>query len=413
MSVKARHDDDSRIVVTGLGVVSPIGNNVQETWDSLKTGRIGIREVTAFDTSQLNTHRAGSVEGFVPEEHMPAELAARAGRASHLAIAAVKQAMDQSGIDTSTLNPYRAGVSFGTTMGEPGIFDKILDISVEQSPQDVPPDLWLKLPNHKIANNIAYAQGFKGPNFQIPTACAAGNYAIGYAADLLRNGRVDVMVAGGSDALSRIAFVGFNKLRAMSPDHVRPFDQNRQGMMIGEGAGALVLERYVDAKKRGAHIIAEFLGYGLGCDAFKMSIPHPDGVGGKIALVNALKHARVNPSEIDYVCAHGTGTQENDKIETQVIKEVLGDQAYKCSVNSIKAMIAHCMGASSAIEAVSTCLTLQHGIIPPTLNYETPDPLCDLDYVPNEARERDVQIAASNAYAFGGNDSTLIFQKFA
>jgi 3-oxoacyl-[acyl-carrier-protein] synthase II len=220
------------------------------------------------------------------------------------------------------------------------------------------------------------------------------------------------MIAGGSDALSRIAFVGFQKLRAMSPDDVSPFDANRKGMMVGEGAAALLLERLSDAKRRGAVIYAEFLGYGLGCDAHKMSIPHPDGIGGLIALRNALQHAEILPDQIDYISAHGTGTRENDRIETQIIKTVLGSHAQSCSISSLKSMTGHCMGASSAIEAAACCLSLKRGILIPTINYTTPDPECDLDCIPNQAREKQIEIAVSNAYAFGGNTSSIVLQRF-
>jgi 3-oxoacyl-[acyl-carrier-protein] synthase II len=375
-------------------------------------GQNGIRTITAFDTSQLKIHRAGQIENFTPAPILHPEEVQKCGRASHLAIAAVHQAFENSGFDLSAADPFRIGVSFGTTMGEPDIFDAILDGIVQDGSEQVDPELWNKLPNYKIANNIAYAFGLRGPNFQIPTACAAGNYAIGYAYDLLRLGRVDAMIAGGSDALSRIAFVGFQKLRAMSPDDVSPFDANRKGMMVGEGAAALLLERLSDAKRRGAVIYAEFLGYGLGCDAHKMSIPHPDGIGGLIALRNALQHAEILPDQIDYISAHGTGTRENDRIETQIIKTVLGSHAQSCSISSLKSMTGHCMGASSAIEAAACCLSLKRGILIPTINYTTPDPECDLDCIPNQAREKQIEIAVSNAYAFGGNTSSIVLQRF-
>lgn len=403
--------DDTRIVVTGMGVICPLGQSTEEFWQGALAGRNGIVEISRFDTSTIRTHRGGEIRGFAPEKYLPAARIAQVGRASHLAIGAVSMALEQSGAELSSCNPYRLGVSFGTTMGEPGVFDEIVESIVAEGASQVPAPLWIRLPSYKISGNVASQFGFRGPNFQIPTACTAGNHAIGYAFDLLRMGRVDLMVAGGSDAFSRIAFAGFNKLRAAAPEKCAPFDKNRKGMMVGEGAAALVLERLTDAKKRKAPILAEILGYGLGCDASKMTIPHPRG--GRIALRKALASAQINPEDIGYISAHGTGTKENDRTETTLIKEVLGDHAYRVPVSSVKSMIGHCMGASSAIEAVLCTLALQHQILPPTIHYEEPDPECDLDYVPNEARPHSLQIAVSNAYAFGGNCSSLVLKKFA
>ncbi len=404
--------DEQRIVITGVGAVSPIGLTAEETWKNAVAGKNGIKEVTSFDTSKLKVHRAGEIPEFTPPEFLTAEQVESCGRASLLAISASAQALESAQVNLDNYSPRKLGVSFGTTMGEPQVFDTILDIIAEKGNREVPPHWWLKFPNHKIANNVAAVFGFQGPNFQIPTACAAGNYAISYAAELLRLKKADLMIAGGSDSISRIAFVGFNKLRAMAPEFVAPFDGNRKGMMIGEGAGAVVLERLSDAKRRNAPILAEFLGYGLSCDAHKMTAPHPEGEGGYQSIVQALAQAHLNPEDIDYISAHGTGTKENDRIETLLIKRALGDHAYNCPVSSLKSMTAHCMGASSAIEAVVCCFALRDGIIPPTINYQTPDPNCDLDYVPNEAREADLKVVLSNAYAFGGNCSTIALGKF-
>lgn len=403
--------DDQRIVITGVGAVTPLGLTAEETWKNAIAGKSGIREVKSFDTSNLKAHKAGEIYNFTPPEFLSEEQIQACGRASLLAITATAEALKSAQISLEEINPYRAGVSFGTTMGEPQVFDSILDVIAEEGNRNVPPHWWLKFPNHKIANNVAAAFNFKGPNFQIPTACAAGNYAISYAAELLLLKRADIMIAGGSDSISRIAFVGFNRLRAMSPDFVAPFDANRKGMMIGEGAGALVLETLSHAKKRNAPILAELLGYGLSCDAFKMTTPHPEGEGGYQSILQALQQAQISPEEIDYISAHGTGTKENDRIETKAIKRALGEHAYKTPVSSLKSMTAHCMGASSAIEAITCCFAIRDSLIPPTINYQTPDPECDLDYVPNQAREYRVNVALSNAYAFGGNCSAILLGK--
>lgn len=407
---RASLPDTARIVITGWGMLTPLGLDTQTSWQRMLRGEDGITRVSAFDTSPLDVHRAGQIEGFVPDKWLPQEHIDTCGRASQLAVAAASQAIDHAGLDLASLDPFRCGVSFGTTMGEPDVFDPLLEKSLHTGPTSITAREWRKLPGHTISNNVAGMVGWRGPNILLPTACAAGNYAIGYASDLLRQGQVDVMLAGGSDALSRIAFVGFHKLRAMSPDHVRPFDRDRKGMMIGEGAAALVLERLSDAKARGATIQAELLSYGLGCDAHKMSIPHPEGRGGRIALLQALTKAKISPQDINYISAHGTGTQENDKIETAIIKQVLQEHAYTCPISSIKSMLGHCMGASSAIEAIVTGLALREGWLPPTIHYETPDPACDLDYIPNEARQANIEIAASHAYAFGGNTSVLLLK---
>jgi 3-oxoacyl-[acyl-carrier-protein] synthase II len=404
-------DDDQRIVITGMGVVCPVGIGCEETWQHMLAGTSGIRPVTAFDTSDLDVHLAGEMTDFSPTPVMTPTQANQCGRASQLAICATAEAIAQAQLPLDTIDPFRVGVSFGTTMGEPTIVDQIVGHTSPDTLQEVPAEQWRRQPAHMIAKHVAGFFRLQGPHSLIPTACAAGNYAIGYASDLLRTGRADIMLAGGSDALARMAFVGFHKLRAMAPSHVAPFDRERKGMMIGEGAATLVLERLSDAKRRGAPILAELLSYGLGCDAHKMTIPHPEGLGGRRALQQALQRAQITPEQIDHISAHGTGTQENDRIETMIIKQVLGDHAYQCPVNSLKSMTGHCMGASSAIEAVICIQALRHGQLPPTINYQTPDPLCDLDYIPNEAREHPLHIVVSNAYAFGGNASSLILRK--
>lgn len=405
-----------RIGVTGMGVCTPIGVGVERFWTQALAGTNGVGEIRRFDHSDLRTHVGGEIHDFEPSEFIPRDECGAMGRGSQLAVASARMALEQAGLQGRALERYpaaRRAVSFGTTMGEPEILERIVSQVVTEGLARMPYELLFPLPSFRMSNFVARAFDFRGRNFQIPTACTAGNYAIGYGADLLRSGQADVVVAGGSDAFSRIAFVGFNKLLATATECVRPFDRDREGMIVSEGSGALVLERLDDALERGATVLAEFLDYGLGCDAHKMTIPHPEARGGSIAMRQAISKSGLAPGDIDYICAHGTGTRENDKVETRIIKEALGEHARRVKVSSIKSMLGHTMGAASAIEAVSCVQTLREGKIPPTINYRTPDPDCDLDVVPNVAEDANVLVAASNAYAFGGNCSTITLRRFA
>jgi len=335
------------------------------------------------------------------------------GRSSQFAVAAAKMAIEDSGIDWAKLNPFRVAVSMGTTMGEPQILEKGIKIKYQTGdPQQIPAELPRQYPCGSIPANVARKFGIKGPHMMIPTACAAGNYAIGYAFDLIKLNKADVVIAGGSDPFSGIAFTGFNRLLATTPDVVRPFDLNRSGMAVSEGSAVLIIESLEHALARGAHIYAEIPGYGLGCDAFKMTIPDPEGSGGIIALKRSILNSGISVEDVDYISAHGTGTGENDKSETLIVKTVLGDKAKSTPVSSIKSMLGHTMGAASAIEAAACALMIEKGIALPTINYQEPDPECDLDYIPNEAREMKLDTVISNAYAFAGNTSSLVLRKF-
>jgi 3-oxoacyl-[acyl-carrier-protein] synthase II len=403
-----------RVVVTGLGVVSPIGTGADAFWNAACKGVNGIAPITAFDTAGFRTSVGGEVKGFSPEAYLSPDQISSMGRSSQLAASAAKMALAQAGIDITQQDPYRVGVSLGTTMGEPQILEQGIEMiyRARNSASGLPADLPAKYPCGVISANVARSIGACGPVIMIPTACAAGNYAIGYAFDLISTGDADLVVAGGSDPISKIAFTGFNRLLATAKELCRPFDKNRDGMCVGEGAGALALESLTHATNRGATILAEVLGYGLGCDAFKMTIPDPSGSGGILALQRALDNAHLSPDQVDYISAHGTGTEENDKTETLIIKAVFGQKARSIPVSSIKSMIGHTMGAASAIEAVACVLMIDRGVILPTINYTEPDPECDLDYVPNSARNAAISVAVSNAYAFGGNNSTLVLGKF-
>jgi 3-oxoacyl-[acyl-carrier-protein] synthase II len=374
-------------------------------------GKSGIRTITSFDTSQFANHKGGEIKDFDPSGYVRKESIGRVGRASQFAIAATKMGLAEAKIAPSETDQDRIGVSMGATVGEGQVMRTINTEWVSRGRNNVPKDLFFQYPSWSITANVAVEFGFNGPNLMVPTACAAGNYAIGRACDLIKAGRADIMVAGGSDALSFVAFAGFNKLLSMAPEMVQPFDKNRKGMMIGEGAAVLILESYPHALKRGANIIAEIIGYGFGCDAYHMVTPHPDGKGAITAIHSALKMAGISYEHVDYINAHGTGTTANDLAETIAIKRAFKEKAHKIPVSSIKSMIAHTMGAASAIEAAACCLAVQHDLIPPTINYHEPDPECDLDYVPNAARAAKVNIAMSNAFAFGGNTASLLLRK--
>lgn len=399
-----------RVVVTGLGVISSIGFGKEVFWEKLIAGTSGITEITSFDTLFVNNHRGGEIQNFDPLDHMFKNSAERCGRTTQLAIAAARLAFEDAGI--GYLYEERTGVCLGTTIGEGQVASELNKTWIQKGVNALPKKLIGQYPYWNISRNVAIEFNISGPNLMIPTACAAGNYAIARASELIKSGDADIMLAGGTDSFSYSAFLGFNRLMSMTSDKVMPFDKNRKGMLIGEGAGILVLESLENALKRKALILAELIGYGFGCDAHHMTAPHPDGAGAALCMEAALKQAGIQKSDINYISAHGTGTPANDVAETKAIKKVFGDLAKTIPMSSIKSMLGHCMGAASAIEAVACCQAIQTGIIPPTINYETPDPDCDLDYVPNVARKHNVDIAMSNAFAFGGNDACILLRKY-
>ncbi|MFQ5957457.1 MAG: beta-ketoacyl-[acyl-carrier-protein] synthase family protein [Candidatus Brocadiales bacterium] len=403
---------DKRVVITGIGMITPVGSGKEAFWEAIIAGDSGVDDVTCFDTSGHKVHKGCEVKGFEFHDYIDNGSIGDVGRGSQLAIAAAKIALDDSRLDLNRVEPERIGVSVGTTGGEIQILEKIDLLRHEQDEDQIDSHLFLQHPCNNIPANIARAFRFKGPNTIIPTACAAGNYAIGYACDLIKLGRVDFMFAGGSDPFSKVAFTGFSRLAAVAPDVCRPFDKNRKGMMIGEGAGILLLESLDNALARDAEIYAEVIGYGLSCDGYHITIPHPEGDGVISSVKRALQDARINPEDVQYISAHGTGTVANDKAETISIKKVFGEYAEKLMVSSIKSMMGHTMGAASAIEAIACALVVKNDVVPPTINYETKDPECDLDYVPNVSREHRVDIALNTAYAFGGNNSCLVVRKF-
>jgi len=400
---------DKRVVITGLGIVSSIGIGRENFWQALIAGKSGISKITSFDTSEFPTHYGGEIKDFKPEEFVsPRDK--KIGRASCLTIAAAKLAVSDAKLDLNKINKERCGVAMGTTMAESQIFEKVNQAWVQQGLEAVEPELICRLPANVLAANLAIELGLKGSNFVIPTACAAGNYAIGYAYDLLRSGRQDLMLAGGADAFSKIAFTGFNRLLAVAPEISQSFDKNRKGMLVGEGSAVVVVEPLDNAIKRGAEIYAEILGYGLSCDAHHMTAPYSEGI--KEAIENAFKESNVKPDEVDYFSAHGTGTPANDKEECLAIKKAFGSFYPKLAASSIKSMLGHTMGAASAIEAAACCLAVKNDIMPPTINFQTPDAECDIDCIPNTARKKKVEIALNSASAFGGNNACLVLKKF-
>jgi 3-oxoacyl-[acyl-carrier-protein] synthase II len=401
---------DNRVVVTGMGVVSSIGIGRKDFWNALLAGTSGISDITSFDTSAFKCHKGGEAKDFKPENFIPARRAKFLGRASQLAIAAAQLAIEDAGLLSKNMIPKsKTGVFIGTTMGEKPL-EELVQLWVKGGMNDIDRRRIIQASANNLSANVSMYFKTQGQNYLFPTACAAGNYAIGYGYDLIRSGELDYAIAGGTDSFFYVAYVGFQSLYAMSTDKCRPFDKNRKGMMLGEGSGILLLERLDKALKRGAPIYAEILGYGLSCDAHHPTAPHPAGVAA--VMEKALKETGLTANDVDYICTHGTGTPMNDKVETQAIKHVLKERAKDVPINSIKSMLGHPMGAASAIEAISCCLTVKEDIIAPTINYDTPDPECDLDCVPNTPRKKKVTIALNNGLAFGGNNSCLVIKKF-
>jgi 3-oxoacyl-[acyl-carrier-protein] synthase II len=397
-----------RVVITGLGVISSIGIGWQEFWNSLLEGKSGISPVTSFDTTKHFTHNGGEIKKFNPEDFILKEDLKFYSRASQLAFAAAKLAIKDSVLSEKDILNTKVGTCIGTTTGSLQVIEPINDkLLVNETINEF---LICQLPTHTKPAVIAKSFKLNGPNFMIPTACAAGNYAIGYGFDLIRLNRADIIFAGGSDSFSRIEYTGFNQLSAVAPERCQPFDKNRKGMMVAEGAGILVLESLDNALKRNSPVYAEISGYGLSCDAQHMTQPSAQGISQ--CMRKALKESDIKIEDIDYICAHGTGTLANDRAECSAIKEVFGTRYKNIPVSSIKSMLGHTMGAASALESISCALVVKNDIIPPTINYETPDPECDIDCVPNQSRKHTVNIVLNNSFAFGGNNASLVLKKF-
>jgi 3-oxoacyl-[acyl-carrier-protein] synthase II len=407
-----------RVVVTGIGLVTPLGNDVKTSWDNLINGKNGIGKITSFDVSGHDTKIAAEVKNFSLENVHPKEKR-KMDLFVQFALKATEEAIKDSGIEFDKEEKDRVGVIVGAGIGGLRVIEQQHEILLKNGPERVSPFLIPMLIPDIAAGHISIQYGFKGVNFCTVSACASGAHALAVALNMIRNGIADVIIAGGTEScITPLGLAGFCSMKALStrneqPEKAsRPFDKERDGFVMGEGAGIVILESLEHAKKRGAKIYCEFIGAGMSCDAYHITAPDPDGYGAYLSMKYALQDAKINPEEIDYINAHGTSTPLNDKSETLAIKRLLGEKAYKTPVSSIKSMIGHLLGAAGAVEFVSTCLTIKEEIIPPTINYEYPDPECDLDYVPNKAREANVKIAMSNSFGFGGHNVCLVLKKF-
>lgn len=407
-----------RVVVTGIGAVSPLGIGVEETWKNIKEGNSGIGKITKFDASNLPSQIAGEVKNFKPEEFMSAKLVSRVDTFIQYAIAGARMALEDAGLPLSDLGD-EVGVIIGVGMGGVGLIEYYTRVLDEKGYRRVSPFFIPMIIPNMAAGQVAILFGAKGPNTAVCTACAAGNHAIGEAFRLIREGKVKAMICGGTESIiTPLCVAGFSVMKALStrndePEKAsRPFDAKRDGFVIAEGCGILILEDLEHAQKRGAKIYAEIIGYGFNADAYHMTAPPPDGEGAARCMESALKDAGISPEEVDYINAHGTSTPLNDIAETKAIKKVFKDHAYKLMVSSTKSMTGHLLGGAGGLEAVITVLSLYEGIVPPTINLENPDPECDLDYVPNKARKADIKIALSNAFGFGGTNACLVFKKW-
>lgn len=409
-----------RIVITGLGVVSPFGDGVEPFWEALKAGKNGVSEITLFDASQLNCQIAAQCKDFNPEIYMDPKEAKRSDRYTHFAVAASKLAMKDAGLVVGeNLQSERFGVLIGSAVGGMNTIESQSRAFVEKGPRRVSPFMIPNLLANMSSGVVAIDLGARGVNFSVVSACATGTHSIGEALLHLQSGKEDVILAGGSEAaVTPLSFAGFCAMKAMAttfnddPTHAsRPFDAGRCGFVMGEGAGIVVLERYEHAIARGAKIYCELSGYGSTCDAYHITSPDIEGKGLSLCLQRTLEDAGVSTADVDYINAHGTSTQYNDKFETMAIRKVFGADADKLMVSSTKSMTGHMLGAAGAIEAAICAKAIQEGIVPPTINYETPDPECDLDYVPNVAREADLKVVVSTNLGFGGQNGALLFKR--
>jgi len=409
-----------RVVITGLGAITPLGVTLEGIWNSLLEGRSGIRKITQFDPSGLPCQIAGEIPDFNPTDYLDKKEARRFARSAQIALAAAMIAVEDAGLPATMPEPERSAVYFGTGIGGLDVFEDSNKVFHTKGYSRVNP---FAIPG-TLPNMPAFVIGRQfqclGPNFTITTACATSTQAIGEACELIRRGAADIVISGGTEAMIRdFAIVGFIAMRGLTSSYndnpelaSRPFDLNREGFVFSEGAGALIVEELEHARKRGAHIYAEIAGHGASSDGFHMAAPDPAAAGPARAMRWALQDAKLNTEEIDYINAHGTSTVLNDTTETRAIKSVFGDHAYHVPISSTKSMLGHAMGASGALEAIFCTQVIQHGWLPPTINYETPDPECDLDYVPNQARQVEVNATLSNSFGLGGQNACLVLKRY-
>ena len=410
---------DRRVVITGYGVISPIGIGADDFWNSLASGKSGINRISTFDTSQFSTRIGAEIKNFQPEKYIDKKKIRKMDRFSQLAFAAAKLAIEDAKLDMKQEDPFRVGVIVGSGIGGLSTVAAEHKVLLEKGPRRVSPFMIPMLITNIAAGEIAIAHNIQGPNYSLSSACATSNHTIGDALRLIHYGDADVIIAGGSEAaVTPLGLAGFCSARALStrnddPEHAsRPFDKERDGFVMGEGAGIVLLELLEHALSRGVIIRAELIGYGATNDAYHITAPSPDGQSAARAMSNALADGGVKPEEVDYINAHGTSTPLNDKVETFAIKKVFGDYAYKIPISSSKSMIGHLLGAAGGVELIATILSIEKEMLPPTINYEFPDPECDLDYVPNKARPKKINVALSNSLGFGGHNATLVVRKY-
>jgi 3-oxoacyl-[acyl-carrier-protein] synthase II len=410
---------ERRVVITGIGVVSPVGKDLPSFWESLKAGRSGIGRISAFDTEKFDCQIAGEVRGYdpVPYYKTPKDVR-RTDRYTQLAMGAAKMSLEDSGLDLAAVDLDRTGVMIGSGVGGLATMETQVGQMLIKGPDRTSPFMIPMMISNMASGFISMEYGLRGPNMAIVTACATANHCMGEAWRIIKFGDADVMLTGGSEAcIVPVGIAGFAAMRALSvrndePERAsRPFDKDRDGFVMGEGAGVIILEEYEHAKKRGAKIYCEVTGYGLTADAYHMSAPSPDGEGAARCMAMAMKHAKVNPEEVDYINAHGTSTPVGDVCETKAMKRTFGEHAKKgLAVSSTKSMTGHLLGAAGAVEMAACVMAMRDSILPPTINLDNPDPECDLDYVPNKAREKKVKIAISNSFGFGGHNSSLLIR---
>ena len=408
-----------RVVITGMGTVNPLGVTVEESWQNAINGISGVAPITLFDPAPLNVHFAAEVKNFDPEKYMDAKEARRRDRFEQFGVAAAKDAIASSGLEVTDANSGRIGVLVSSAIGGIKSLSEAVIINYTEGPRRVSPFLIPMLMPNGAAGMIAIEHQIKGPCFSVASACASGSDGIGTAFLMLKAGMVDAALAGAAEmTICSVGVAAFDRVGARSRRNddfsmpPQPFDKNRDGLVMGEGAAVLVLERESHAKKRGANILAELAGYGATADAFHVTAPHENGVGGAAAMRMALESAQANVDELGYINAHGTGTPLNDQSETRAIKAAFGEQAYQIPISSTKSMTGHMMGATGALEAIFCTQAVRQGILPPTIHYETPDPECDLDCIPNRAREKKITLALSNAFGFGGHNAVLAIRKY-
>ncbi|KPL00597.1 MAG: 3-oxoacyl-ACP synthase [candidate division Zixibacteria bacterium SM23_73_3] len=410
----------NRVVVTGMGAITPVGNSVEEFWSNLKNGVSGIDRVSRFDPSQFSTQIVGEIKGFDVSKYMERKEARRMDLVQQYALASAQQAFDRSGLKSDSLDLDRAGVVVGSGIGGIETFEKQHAILLNQGPNRVSPFFIPMMIIDMCVGLISMRFNFKGPNYATVSACASGAHAIADAFKIIQRGEADVMITGGSEAsITPTSLAGFCSARAISTRNdepqkaSRPFDKERDGFVMSEGAGIIILESLEHAQCRGAKILAEILGIGMTADAYHITAPAPGGEGAIKAMRLALKDADLVPDSVDYINSHGTSTDLNDATETQAIKEVFGEKAKKIPVNSTKSMIGHLLGAGGAVELIAAIKSIEEGVLHPTINYEFPDPECDLDYVPNQMRKADINVALSNSFGFGGHNISIVLRKFA